>query len=81
MFETYSYPKEDMENHGLHSDWATSIMIPYGYQVQLFDYSGLDGPSYIIQGPPYLDETKQHACVNLDDFDDRTASLSVTKTG
>ena len=31
MFESYSYPKEDMERKGMPADHASSVMIPYGY--------------------------------------------------
>ena len=77
-----AYSKTDMEARGFGYDNASSLMIPYGYAVTLYDGAGFTGDSYTVQGPIYLDSTMRHACVSLHDkFEDKAASLEVFKTG
>ena len=70
-----------MLNAGMPNDAASSMMIPYGYRVDLYADDGLTGSKVTIDGPPYVDATLQHACVNMPSgWNDRVSSLDVYKT-
>ena len=81
LFERKSYTTTNLEKLGFSNDSASSIAIPYGYAVDLFDHNGFSSDPFTIEGPFYDDETLRHACISLfDNFNDRTSSLEVYKT-
>jgi len=77
-----SYTLDGMESKGFASDTVTSVAIPYGYAVILYQDIGFSSEAITLEGPFYEDiKTLRHACVSVfDDFNDLTSSLEVYKT-
>ena len=70
-----------MELLGFSNDSASSLAIPYGYAVDLYDGNGFRSDPFYVEGLFYEDETLRHSCISLfDKFNDRTTSLEVFKT-
>lgn len=81
LFDRKSYTGSDLEAAGFSSNSASSLMIPYGYSVDLYDHDGFWSEPYTVNGPFFVDATQRHACISLfDDFNDRTTSLEVYKS-
>jgi len=71
-----------MESLGFASDTVSSVAIPYGYAVDLYEGIGFSSKAITLDGPFYKDEKSlRHACVSVyDEFNDLTSSLEVYKT-
>ena len=61
---------------------ASSIMVPFGYAVELWDRDSWGGNVVTITGGPYTDSNNGMQCMNLADYnwDNKTKSLKVYKT-
>ena len=82
LFDRQSYTLGNMKSLGFNSDSVSSIAIPYGYAVDLYDGIAFNSETITVDGPFYDDEkTLRHACVSIkDEFNDYTSSLEVYKT-
>ena len=61
----------------IHYDWASSVMVPLGCQIDLYDWDGLEGSMISKYG--LVDSDGYMVCQNLHGFEDRLASAKVTK--
>lgn len=73
------YNRAMLEHGKIWSDDASSIMVPFGYSVELFDGEAMYGSLIEIEGPMYQDDTERMRCINLDGLHDRTSSIEVWK--
>ena len=80
LYERQSYTLTNIEQLGFSNDKASSLAIPYGYAVDLYDDNGFSSDPLYVEGPFYEDRTLRHACHELSNFNDRTTSLEVFKT-
>jgi hypothetical protein len=88
--QTAKYTKDQMKEHNMINDHASSIMIPYGYSVKLWEDNGFTGGSVVIDGEEWEDLHEEMECISLKDatfFDgknrnmnDRLSSLEVFRT-
>lgn len=62
---------------------ASSMMIPYGLSVDMYEGGSFQGKPLTKNGPFYDDVNLTHVCVNLDDdmFDNLLGSMEVYKDG
>ena len=80
LYERHFYPLNSLEQLGFKKKEASSVAIPYGYAVYLYDKYGFLNTPLHIDGPFYEDNTLRHSCINLESFNDYTVSLEVVKT-
>ena len=69
-----------MEYNGLPCDSLSSLYIPFGYAIDLYDYDSWGGGVRTYVGKPYIDSNKQMECTNMGDWDNMTCSAKVYKT-
>lgn len=63
-------------------DNVSSLMVPYGYEVTMFDSATFSGDFHKVTGPSFLDNNLNMRCVNISDvFNDRMASAIIRRTG
>ena len=76
------YNTNDLVKGHLADNTVSSVMVPYGYSVQLFENNGFHGESVIIEGGMYASGDQEMQCIDLADkkFEDKTSSLSVYRT-
>jgi len=74
------YTMNDMWNNNIPNDQVDSLMVPYGYSVDLYEADGFAGNVKTVKGPMFTDGNLGMSCININgDFHDRTSSLSVYK--
>jgi hypothetical protein len=44
--------RSDLEHAGLENDSASSVMVPYGYTLYLYDNDGQQGNEEAVEGKP-----------------------------
>ena len=73
----------DLWQRGIDNDKANSVMVPYGYDVKLFDGSSFDGYLTTVKSPTWADDSNlRMKCINLDDHSkDKMASAQVYRDG
>lgn len=76
-----SYNMDDMWSEHTKNDTISSVMVPYGYKLKLWDASSLTGDSDVTDGK-YVenDSNLQLVCHNVSDFNDRTSGLEVIRS-
>lgn len=79
---TALYTQNDMYFNNIKNDYPSSIMVPYGYSVKLWEDNGFKKSSRVFDGPEFLNEHEKMECINLTDFkfNDKTSSLEVYRT-
>ena len=61
---------------------ASSLMIPFGYSVKLYESGDLTGEPYTIDGPMYATSDYSMQCISLvDKFEDKVNSVEIYRTG
>ena len=81
MHQKVPYTLADIKIAGFDDDNASSVAMPYGVSVNLYDGEGFTGDMITLDGPFYEDETLKHTCVSIyEKFNDDTSSLEVFKT-
>lgn len=73
------YTRAEMYEHNIKNDDVGSVMVPFGYSVDLFRDDGFAGDKKTVQGPVFNDSHLSLACINVSDFNDRTSSVAVYK--
>lgn len=53
--------------HNIKNDYPSSIMVPYGYSVKLWEDNGFKKSSKVFDGPEFLGEHERMQCINLTD--------------
>ena len=75
------FTTEDMWDHNDHNDAISSIMVPFGYAVELFADNGFKGSSVIIEGKSFEGVDMEVPCQNIPaELNDKTSSMYVYKT-
>ena len=74
-----AYTAWDMEQQGMPQTAASSIQVPGGFVVDLYDIDGLRGSKKTIIG--FTDTDGKVPCINLQDFSNRVASLEIREIG
>lgn len=64
---------------GLPNDWLSSVMVPPGYKLTLFEHNNYHGETRVYEGQGY-DVLGQMPCVTISDFDDEMSSLIYERT-
>ena len=80
--ERKDYTNSEMYNNHLRNDKASSVMVPYGYSVDLYDNYGFSGVPLTLKGKPWKGPTTQSMeCINLGDYgwNDKVSSLTVIR--
>ena len=88
---TAKYNKEQMQEHNMNNDAASSIRVPYGYSVKLWSDDGFTGGSVVVDGEEWTDLHEEMECISLKDhtfrkdgknlnIHDRVSSLEVFRT-
>jgi len=75
--EEYYYNFADLSSLNYPNDTATSIMVPEGYTVTLFQDDGFKGSSKTIQGK--MASTGFLECQYMWDFSDKASSAVIVK--
>ena len=83
MNQKVSYSYYDLQNTSVPAYSASSMMIPYGLSVNMYQGGGFQGDVLTKDGLFFTDENLSHACVNLKDekFDNLLGSMEIYKTG
>lgn len=68
-----------MYQHNIKNDDVGSVMVPFGYSVDLYEADGFSGGVKTVSGPVFNDSHLSLACINISDFDNRTSSIKVYK--
>ena len=68
-----------MYERGIGDNWLQSIMVPFGYTVDLYDEGGFSGDITTIVGGMFEDDNQTMKCINLVDDWWTTSSLRVYK--
>ena len=64
------------------NDCVSSVLVPYGYGVTLYDGAAFNGEKIALQGGFFEDANLKAHCYNIDSyFDNRISSLEVWRTG
>ena len=69
-----------MYQHNIPKWDVDSVMVPFGYQIELFDHDGFSGNSEVVKGKPYLDGNELMPCQNLGPLKDAVGSARVSRT-
>ena len=79
-YEPFYYNKRDINYMNLHENQISSVMVPYGYTMTLYDIDGQSpaGASEVVHGRA-RDGAGNMQCVNLTDLDNRASSLTYQK--
>ena len=79
--EVVEYDTDAMETLGMPRNIASSLSLPYGVQVQIWDDSNFSGDTVVYSGEFYNDVSLKNTCYNIKtltpDFDDKNMSLKV----
>lgn len=73
----------DIQWRHLIDNAISSVMIPSGYSLTLYDNDGfLDSIKLVLDGYPWSDADEEMECINLSDhdWDDRATSVGVYRT-
>lgn len=72
------YSQAELWQGGIGDNWVSSVMLPYGYSVRLYDYDGWTGSSKVVSGGMFTDNTFAMPCIDVySDFNDKTNSIQV----
>lgn len=67
------------------NDSMSSIMVPYGTSVELFENRDFSGEKVTMVGKQFVNDNQEMECINIkdikSDFEDELSSLRVYKTG
>ena len=75
------YTKDDVSRIGVRCDTVSSMKIPFGYAIDLYDYDSFGGDVRTHVGQPFTDSNLDMECIPVDsDFDNRACSYKVYKT-
>jgi len=75
--QTAYYTDNDLWYYNYHHDWTSSVMVPVGYEITLWDWDSFEGDSVKYEGME--DSNGYMTCQNLNNFNDRTASAAIMK--
>ena len=50
------YNTDDLWRNGIDNDRASTLMVPYGYAVDMYDSASFSGDSKTVTGPMWLDQ-------------------------
>ena len=77
--EKMEYTLDDLHNAGLWDNMIDSIVVPWGYSVELYSDDGFSGDVLVVTGMDNPGDPEEMECVNLreQDFGDRITSLTV----
>ena len=78
-YEKAEYTKDEMELNNFCNNCASSIMVPFGYTVDLYQSDAFSGDLKTIVGPVFNDDLLSLECINLDGFNNEVTSLAVYK--
>ena len=76
------YNMDDLWMSGIDNDRATTLMVPLGYAIDMYDSASFSGDSFTVEGPMWLDNDLNMQCISIQStFNDRMASARVYRTG
>ena len=58
-------------------DNVSSLMVPYGTAIELYDSDEQTGDSWVYHGEAWADSNQELVCIDLSDWDDKTSSIRV----
>ena len=76
------YTKDDLWHNGVDHDVVTSLMVPFGYAVDMWDSASFSGDSFTVEGPTWADNDLNMKCISIHEtFNNKMASARVYRTG
>ena len=73
------YNESEMKDQGMGNNDVNSLMVPFGYSVELFQKDNFKGHTKTVVGGAFTDFNQHMACISIkDDFHNEVTSLKVT---
>ena len=76
------YTADELGYRSIADNMATSLMVPFGYSVDMYDSASFSGDSFTVEGPLWLDNDLNMKCISIENvYNDRMSSVRVYRTG